>query len=144
MNSKHILVTGGAGYCGSVLIPLLLEYGYNVVVFDILYYGHEHLPLEHKNLKIVKGDIRDIAKLKEAMINIHTVIHLVCISNDVSFELDEALSTSINYDAFEPLVKIAKNAELIGLFMLHRVQCMVSVRRKMLQRPSSYSSYIIQ
>ena len=44
------------------------------------------------------------------MINIHTVIHLACISNDVSFELDEALSTSINYDAFEPLVKIAKNA----------------------------------
>ena len=91
MKPKNILVTGGAGYCGSILVPLLLNLGYKVLVFDLLYYGYNHLPTEHKNLKIVKGDIRDTNKLKEAMINIDTVIHLACISNDVSFELDEAL-----------------------------------------------------
>lgn len=110
MKPKNVLVTGGAGYCGSILVPLLLKLGHKVLVFDLLYYGYDHLPTEHKNLIIVKGDIRDTNKLKEAMVNIDTVIHLACISNDVSFELDELLSTSINYDAFEPLVQTAKNS----------------------------------
>lgn len=110
MKFKNVLITGGAGYCGSVMVPQLLEMGYNVTVYDIMYYGHAHLPIDNPALKIIEGDIRDIDKLSAALEGIEAVIHLACISNDVSFDLDEALSTTVNLDAFEPMVIAAKAA----------------------------------
>lgn len=110
MRFKNVLVTGGAGYAGSLLVPQLLDLGYKVTVFDIQYFGDEFLPKDNPNLKVVKGDIRDAAKLAAACKGIDVVINLACISNDASFELDEKLSTTINLDAFEPMVLAAKNA----------------------------------
>jgi len=107
---KNILVTGGAGYCGSLLVPQLLDAGYNVTVYDMMYFGDAFLPKDNPLLKIVKGDIRDTAKLAEAMRGQDAVLSLACISNDASFELDERLSTTINLDAFEPMVVAAKKA----------------------------------
>lgn len=107
---KNILVTGGAGYCGSVLIPKLLEAGYQTTVYDILYFGSDFLPLKHPNLRVIKGDIREIGEFEAAVRGQDIVLHLACISNDASFVLDEKLSTSINMDAFEPLVVASKNA----------------------------------
>lgn len=107
---KHVLVTGGAGYCGSVLVPQLLKLGYKVTVFDILYYGVDHFQDNNPNLNIIKGDIRDIESFSNALIGVDAVINLACISNDASFELDEDLSTSVNLDAFEPMVVAAKSA----------------------------------
>tara|TARA_R110000796_G_scaffold105458_5_gene215506 strand:+ start:145 stop:1149 length:1005 start_codon:yes stop_codon:yes gene_type:complete len=106
----NVLVTGGAGYCGSVLVPTLLADGYKVTVFDILYFGDHTLPTDNPNLTVIKGDIRDIAAFKAAVQGNDAVIHLACISNDASFELDEALSTTVNLDAFEPLVAASKEA----------------------------------
>jgi nucleoside-diphosphate-sugar epimerase len=106
----NVLVTGGAGYVGNLLTPTLLDAGYRVVVYDILFYGDETLPKDHPNLTVIEGDIRDTAKLKEAFQGIDVVLHLACISNDPSFELDEGLSTSINYECFEPMVIAAKEA----------------------------------
>ena len=60
---NHVLVTGGAGYCGSVLVPQMLEMGYRVTVYDIQYYGCSFLPLDNPDLTVVKGDIRDIDHL---------------------------------------------------------------------------------
>jgi len=105
---KNILVTGGAGYVGSVLVPKLLSRGFNVRVIDLMIYG-ETLP-SHPNLKIFKGDIRDKILLKKSLENCHAVIHLACISNDPSFELDKKLGKAINLDAFKPLVMGSKNA----------------------------------
>ncbi len=105
---KNILVTGGAGYVGSVLVPKLLSRGFNVRVIDLMIYG-ETLP-NHPNLKIFKGDIRDKILLKKSLENCHAVIHLACISNDASFELDKKLGKAINLDAFKPLVMETKNA----------------------------------
>jgi len=110
MNSKKIFVTGGAGYCGSLLIPMLLELGHSVTVYDILYFGSDFLPKKNNKLNIVKGDIRDTNKLKNECLNHDVFISLACISNDASFELDEKLSTSVNLDAFEPMVLAAKNS----------------------------------
>lgn len=107
---KNVVVTGGAGYCGSLLVPQMLDKGYNVTVYDVMYFGASHLPKEHPNLRIVAGDIRDAAKLQSVFEGQDAVISLACISNDASFELDEALSTNINLNAFEPMVIAAKKA----------------------------------
>jgi nucleoside-diphosphate-sugar epimerase len=107
---KNILVTGGAGYCGSLLTPQLLDAGYNVTVYDILYFGDSFLPKDNPRLKIIQGDIRDASKLATALKGQDAVLSLACISNDASFELDERLSTTVNLDAFEPMVIAAKKA----------------------------------
>jgi nucleoside-diphosphate-sugar epimerase len=103
-----VLITGGAGYVGHVLTPRLLAAGHEVTVYDSLYFGCR-LPNDPK-LRVIKGDIRDTAKLKESFNGHEAVLHLACISNDASFELDENLSKTINYDCFEPLVVAAKQA----------------------------------
>lgn len=110
MKFKRIFITGGAGYAGSCLVPELLKKGYEVTVYDIMYYTDNYLPKNNSNLKIIKGDIRDVKKIYESSKNHEVFIHLACISNDTSFALDEKLSTSINLDAFEPMVKSAKKA----------------------------------
>ena len=108
MQYKSIFITGGAGYCGSRLVPQLLEEGYKVSVYDLMLFGSDFLPKENPNLKIIKVDIRDIKTFSEVSKKHDVFIHLACISNDASFVLNESLSTSINMDAFEPMVLAAK------------------------------------
>ena len=110
MKFKHVLVTGGTGYVGSLLVPQLLGLGYKVTAYDTMYFGDESLFRKNAMLKVIKGDIRDTDSLFEAMAGVDALIHLACISNDASFELDEKLSTSINLDAFEPMVVAARKA----------------------------------
>ena len=105
---KKILITGGAGYVGAVLVLHLLKKGYTATVLDLMIYGEDVLP-SHLNLNAVKGDIRDRALLRKIIPGHEAVIHLACISNDPSFELNPALGKSINFDAFRPLVEISKN-----------------------------------
>ena len=104
---KRIFITGGAGYVGAVLVPKLLSRGYEVTVIDLMIYGEEVLP-DHPHLVKVTGDIRDAALLEKVIPGHDVVIHLACISNDPSFELNPDLGKSINFDAFEPMVQISK------------------------------------
>jgi len=106
---KKIFITGGAGYVGSRLVPELLENGFKVTVFDIMFFGDSSLPKNNDNLKIIKGDIRNTKLLQTSCNNHDIFIHLACISNDASFALNEELSKSVNLDAFEPMVLAAKS-----------------------------------
>ena len=103
-----ILVTGGAGYVGSELVPFLLEKGHSITVIDLFIYGNTIQ--KHKNLNHCKCDIRDIEDLKKIIPGHDVVIHLACISNDPSFELNPKLGREINLDSFDPLVKISKES----------------------------------
>jgi nucleoside-diphosphate-sugar epimerase len=109
---KKILVTGGAGYVGAVLVPKLLAEGYEISVLDLYLFGDNVLDAVASNpaLQQIKGDIRDERVLKRALDGRDAVIHLACISNDPSFELNPELGRSINYDAFLPLVRLSKQA----------------------------------
>ena len=112
MQQRNILVTGGAGYVGSVLVPKLLRAGHRVTVLDLYLYGDGVFAEFNGDdaLRQVKGDIRNPEAVARALEGCDAVIHLACISNDPSFELDPALGKSINYDAFRPLVHAAKQA----------------------------------
>ena len=111
---KKILVTGGAGYVGAVLVPKLLAKGYRVTVFDLYLYGEDVLDSvkDNPNLIQIKGDIRNYTLVKNAMQGVDAIIHLACISNDPSYELNPDLGKSINYDAFIELVAIAKKSKV--------------------------------
>ena len=111
-NQTRILVTGGAGYKGAILIPKLLAKGYRVRVFDLYLYGEKIFDefKNHPGLEQIKGDIRDADAIRSALRGCSSVIHLACISNDPSCDLDPELTKSVNYDAFVPLVQWCKES----------------------------------
>src|SRR5216684_3252863 len=109
---KRVMVTGGAGYVGSSLVPKLLNAGYAVSILDLYLYGRDLFEEFRGNprLREVKGDLRDPESVAKALAGCDAVIHLACISNDPSFDLNPELGKSINYDCFQPLVAASKVA----------------------------------
>ena len=108
---QTVLVTGGAGYAGAVLVPKLLAGGYRVRVLDLYLYGKQVFDdCRSPMLEEFEGDLRDSAVVARAVSGCDAVIHLACISNDPSFELNPVLGRSINLDAFSPLVKLSREA----------------------------------
>ncbi len=106
--SEKILVIGGAGYVGSALVPSLLNKDYDVVVYDLYLYGNVFKDIQSDKLTEIKGDLRDKEKLFRAAEGCDYIIHLACISNDPSFELNPDLGKSINYDGFFNIVEVAR------------------------------------
>jgi nucleoside-diphosphate-sugar epimerase len=92
-----------------MLVPRLLDLGHSVTVFDLMLYGDDVIDA-HPRLKMIKADVRDQIALEGTIPGHDTVIHLACISNDPSFELDPSLGRSINLDSFRPLVRISRAA----------------------------------
>ena len=103
---KKILITGGGGYVGSALSDYLIKKGFEVTAYDLFMYGQDVFT-ENDKIRLVKGDIRNEKLFSDSVKNHDAVIHLACISNDPSFELNPKLGKSINFDAFEPLVKLS-------------------------------------
>jgi nucleoside-diphosphate-sugar epimerase len=108
---KNIFITGGGGYVGSALSDYLVEQGYKVTAYDLFIYG-KNVFFSKKNINLIQGDIRDLELLKLSLKGHDAVIHLACISNDPSFDLNPNLGKSINLDSFEPLVKAAQEANV--------------------------------
>ena len=110
MSSKTILITGGAGYIGSHLAGKLLRKGYKVRVIDKFMFGNEGLRsfFNKPNFKFIKGDIRHIEDLVEAMTQVYAVIDLAAIVGEPACELDHNATLTINYEATKALIEIAK------------------------------------
>ena len=125
---SKILITGGAGYVGAVLTPYLLDKGHKITVIDLMIYGKEVLS-KNPNLRIIKGDIRDTNLLEKELPNHEVVIHLACISNDPSFELNPKLGKSINLDAFTPLVEISKK-NLVKRFIYASTSSVYGIKKE--------------
>lgn len=108
-NASIVLVTGGAGYIGSRLVPKLLAAGYRVRVLDALFFSNGlELFMGHPRLEFIKGDIRDNSVVDKALQNASTVIHLAAVANDPSFNLSPELGQSINIDCLPHLIGSAK------------------------------------
>ena len=115
MEKQSVFITGGAGYVGAMLVPRLLQEGHRVTVLDLMIYGEDVLP-KNPALTVIKGDIRNQELMKSSIQGHDVVIHLACISNDPSFELNPELGRSINLDPFRPMVEISKNAGVKRFF----------------------------
>lgn len=111
---SSILVTGGAGYIGSVLVPKLLDRGHDVTIFDGFSFGREPLEsvADDPSLELVEGDIRDREHVESLFDegDFDAVIHLAAISNDPSSKLDPELTTSVNKYGVQQVMDIAKAA----------------------------------
>ena len=115
MQKQSVFITGGAGYVGAMLVPRLLQEGHRVTILDLMIYGEDVLP-KNPALTVIKGDIRNQELLKSSIQGHDVVIHLACISNDPSFELNPELGRSINLTPFRPMVEISKNAGVKRFF----------------------------
>lgn len=110
VNVERVLVVGGAGYLGSMLIPRLLLGGYKVRVLDSFMYGDaslEHIK-HHPALETMKGDIREIQSVVDAMKDCDAVIDLAAIVGDPACEENRQLAVEINRAATRMLIDIAK------------------------------------
>lgn len=106
MSIGKVLVTGGCGYIGSVLVPMLLERGYDVRVFDKLYFGDEALASVRDHIELIPGDVRS---LDESVLDgIDSVIHLGSLSNDPTADFDPTATRSINYEGTMTLARASR------------------------------------
>ena len=103
-----ILVTGGCGYKGSVLVPKLLAKGYQVVAFDIMWFGNELKP--HPLLRVVEGDVRQIETVP--LDGVQAIIHLSSVANDPCSDLDPKLTWEVSCLA---TMQLADRAKRLGI-----------------------------
>jgi len=112
----RILLIGGGGYVGAELQRHLVSLGYTVRVYDTFWYSRGKWPRDHfhgyANLEYVTGDVRDVSLIKESLDEVDACVHLACISNDPSYELDPNLAYQINFKAFENLVPIINSSSI--------------------------------
>jgi len=106
----NICILGGAGYVGTELTRYLLDKGHNVDVLDLFWFG-DHLRV-HPNLLTLKGDIRKKDDIEDILDASDTVIHLACVSNDPSFEMQPKLGKSINLDCFKMILECVRKSNV--------------------------------
>ena len=113
---KKILVTGGAGYIGSILVPLLLEQNFEVTVVDNFMYKQPSLAssISNKKLKIIYGDVRDYSSMKKIITDNDVVIPLAAIVGAPACDRDPIMASSINKESILWLFQnISKEQQII-------------------------------
>ncbi|HEY0097744.1 MAG TPA: SDR family oxidoreductase [Pyrinomonadaceae bacterium] len=122
----NILVTGGAGYLGSVLIPKLLARGHRVRVLDLGYFGLGHLRALRPSVEVIREDLRALAaapaQMHALLDGCDVVIHLAAVSNDPSAELNPGLTEEVNFHA---TIALAEAARALGVKFLFSSSCSV-------------------
>ncbi|MFC2007785.1 NAD-dependent epimerase/dehydratase family protein [Chloroflexota bacterium] len=108
LNRKRILVTGGAGYVGSVMVPRLLEEGHEVIVLDNMLYGQTSLlgVAHHERFSFVRGDARDERLLRELLPQVEAIIPLAAMVGAPACDRDPILAKSLNVGAIHSLIKL--------------------------------------
>lgn len=104
----HILVTGGAGYIGSVLTPLLLAEGHNVTVLDNFMYGQSSL-LDccfHKKLTVIRGDVRDTKLLSKLVLKADAILPLACLVGAPICAKDPEAAKAVNFEAVKTITNL--------------------------------------
>ena len=107
MEKQNILVTGGAGYIGSILVPVLLNKGYKVTVLDSLIYGQNSL-LEcctSQDFEFIKGDICDEGLMSSLMPRFNIILPLAAIVGAPACKINPSLTRMVNYDAMMMMIK---------------------------------------
>lgn len=111
-----VLLIGGAGYVGTQLQRYLAERNLNVLVYDTFWYPDGVWKSSDgtfaKNISYISADIRDFQSLEEATKNVDAIIHLACISNDPSYELNPNLAKEINYESFPAFLEIVNRSNV--------------------------------
>ena len=112
MDNQGILVTGGAGYIGSTLVPLLLDQGHRVRVFDGLLYGGRSMLgfWSHPRFQFVRGDIRDPAAVKDAVEEMDAVVHLAAIVGDPACAAKPDVARAVNAEGSMLLLEKSRRA----------------------------------
>jgi len=106
-NIKTILVSGGAGYLGSTMVPLFLSEGYKVTVYDIFRWGTQSLLgiLHHENLTVIKGDVLDTPRYKALVEKHDVIIHLAAIVGFPACKKEPEMALALNQTCVEKLVE---------------------------------------
>jgi nucleoside-diphosphate-sugar epimerase len=113
--TRHVLVTGGAGYLGSVLCEHLLDAGYRVTAFDSLLFAQHtlfHL-LPNKNFDFIFGDVRNEAEIKKALKGVDVIIPLAAIVGAPACDRDPWMTKEVNYDAICMLNRVRSKEQLV-------------------------------
>lgn len=107
--AKRVLVTGGAGYLGSVVVAQLIARGSKVRVLDVLLFGDKSLDAckSNPNCELVRGDVRDAAVVAAAMKSCDAVVHLAAIVGDAACDENQQLAAEVNRTATRTLIEMA-------------------------------------
>jgi len=114
-NIQRVLVTGGAGYLGSTMVPMLLQEGYHVTVYDLFNWGI--MPLNpiasHENLTIIKGDVTDPDELAEVVRQNDAVIHLAAIVGYPACSKEPEVAKQVNVEGTRNVMNAVTNQRVI-------------------------------
>ncbi len=110
-----VLITGGAGYIGTSLIPQVLNEGYEVTIFDnLIHGGNQLIPFfNHKNFNFIKGDIRDKEKLREAVKGKDIIIHLAAIVGFPACRMNPQLAKDVNVQGTKNLIDVCDKNQIV-------------------------------